>query len=185
MCRMPRRAPLLKTAHPEASDIDPNRALRTIRILGAVNLVLFVAFGASLWWNSRAADALRINANVDDAQDQPVRVFMEARLSSNGKPIRSGDTVTNPTITVHGVISDFARLREGLRGLSVTIRGTRADIIPETGEFTDRVVLAPGPNRIEFGVWWDGRQWQRTHADITYVKPAAAPADAPEDPQDL
>jgi hypothetical protein len=171
---MPRLAPASKSKKAvDVSDIDPNRALRTIRLLGGISLLLVVIAGVSLWWGSRGADALRINATATQ-ENKPVTVTMEARMTSNGKPIRTGDTVTEPIVVVHGVLADFGLLREGLDGLSVTVRGTRVDIMPETGEFSERVVLKPGKNQIEFGVWWEGRQWQRQHAEITYEKPADA-----------
>ncbi len=177
---MPRLAPVSKTIKSQQPDIDPQRALKTIRILGAITLVLIVVAAGGIWWGSRGADALRIIGTAQQ-DHQAVKVFMEARMSSNGKAIRSGDTVTDPTVSVHGVLSDYARLREGLDGLAVTIRGTRADILPETGEFNERFVLDPGKNEIEFGVWWEGREWQRTHAQIFYNK-AADPTPAPGQP---
>jgi hypothetical protein len=149
-------------------DIDPSRALLAIRVLGACNLLLMVALAASLWWGSRGADALRVHTPA--TADQPVRVLMEARLSSQGKPIRNGDTVTDPVLTVYGILADYGRLREALNGLAVTVRGTRVDVMPETGEFTERVVLSPGKNSINFGIWWDGREWQRQHTEVIFVK---------------
>lgn len=183
---MPRIASRLKTTkQPEQADIDPSRAVRTIRILGALNLILLLLLGVSVWWGSRGADALRITATLEE-HDQPVKIFMEARMTtSGGRPIRSGDTVTDPVITVHGVLSDYGRLREGLNGLSVTVRGTRVDIFPETGEFTERVVLVPGANQIDFGVWWEGRQWQKSHAEVIYKKHAESTAPTPETPLPL
>jgi hypothetical protein len=152
------------------STIDPIRAMRTIRILGTANLLLIIALGISIWWASPGSDALRIHAPAT-FEDQPVKVFMEARMTSEGgEPIRSGETVTSPILAVHGVLVDYGRLREGLDGLAVTVRGTRVDISPETGEFTERVVLSPGLNRLEFGVWWNGREWQKNHADVIYAK---------------
>lgn len=165
----------------ERPDIDPGRALRLIRLLGAVNLVLFVALGASLWWGSRGADALRVSVTAV-TDDQPVNVFMEARLTSARHPVRTGDTVSDPILTVHGVVSDFARLRDGLSGFAVTVRGTRTEIVPETGEFTERVVLTPGKNQIDLGIWWEGREQQRRHVDVTYIPMAPAPSTEPDQP---
>lgn len=168
---MPRLEPVFKSSK---TDVDPVRALRMIRILGALSLILAAGTIASWWWASRAAGALRINLETT-SEGQQAKVFMEARMSSAGKEIRSGDTVSDPTVTIHGILADFGRLREGLDGLAVTVRGTRVDIFPETGEFTEKVILTPGLNRIEFGVWWNGREWQRQHLNVIYEKPLIDP----------
>ena len=159
---------VFKSPNESHEDIDPERALRTIRVLGVSNLLLILALAGSLWWASRGADALRMQVSSTD--DQPVRVLMEARMASGGRAVRNGDTVSDPVLTIHGVLADYGRLREGLDGLALTVRGTRVDVVPETGEFTERVVLSPGSNQINFGIWWDGREWQRQHVEVIFIK---------------
>jgi hypothetical protein len=151
-------------------EIDSTRALRTIRTLGAVNLMLLTALAGTIWWYSRAAEALRINDTV--WQDvQPVRIVMESNLSAGGKPVRNGDIIREPMVTVQGILADYALLREGLPDLYVTVRGTRMDLLPETGEFKERIPLRPGKNRIDFGIWWGGQQRELRHVEVTYLRP--------------
>ncbi len=157
---------LVKDGQP---DIDPAKALRTIRILGAANLLLVIALGGSLWWNSRSADALKTVADVEISAS-PVRVFMETRFTSDGTSVRDGDVVTDPLLTVYGVVSEYGLLREGLPDLAVTIRGTRVDIVPATGEFTERVVLQPGENVLDISLWWSGREQRRSSVRVQYLK---------------
>lgn len=150
-------------------DIDPRRALRMIRLLGATNLLLIVALSTSMWWNSRSADAFKVVADVETSSAN-VKVFMETRMSSNGSPVRDGDTVMDPLLTVYGVVSEYGLLREGLPDLAVTIRGTRVDITPGTGEFNQRVVLQPGENVLDISLWWSGREQRRSSVRINYEK---------------
>ena len=170
MSRLPEH--LAKDGRP---DIDPAKALRTIRILGGANLLLILALGGSLWWNSRSADSLKTVADVEIAAS-PVKVFMETRFTSNGKSVRDRDTVTDPLLTVYGVVSEYGLLREGLPDLSVTIRGTRVDINPGTGEFTERIVLQPGENVLDISLWWNGREQRRSSVKIEYKKDPSADA---------
>ncbi len=157
--------------------VDPVRALRIIRIQANVIILLVVALAGTLMWFTRVKNSVDLHVLSKDFEPQ-LRVNIDTKVFSGDDNVTNTGISQSPIVTMYGKIKDFGTLNNALSDLAVTIRGTRVNIVPENGEFAEKVLLQPGQNTIDLLVWWDGVSRYRQHYTVTYI-PANSATSSP------
>lgn len=149
--------------------VDPVRALRIIRIQANAIVLLVVALAATWFWFTRVKSAVDLHVLSKDFEPQ-IRVNIETKVFSGDDNITNTGISQTPLVTMYGKIKDYGALNEALPDFAITIRDARVAIIPENGEFAEKVVLRPGQNTIDLLVWWNGTSRYRQHYTVTYLQ---------------
>lgn len=151
------------------SAIDGRKLLRTIRIQGALIILLLIALAlAGFWiWTQREEQTPTINEAIEGLRPG-VRITMPVVVYGDGRQLNAEDTVHDPEVTVYGKIENFPVLRESLHDFTVLLQGTTVVMKRESGEFAERLILSPGQNIVDIVLKWGGVEQKRLQYQLDY-----------------
>ncbi len=158
------------------STIDGRKLLRTIRIQGALIIILLIVIalaGFWIWMWRHEKGTPTINETIRGLRPE-VRITMPIIMYGDGRQLNAEDIVHDPEVTVYGKIENFPVLRESLHDFTVLLQGTTVVMKRESGEFAERLILSPGRNIVDIVLKWGGAEQKRLQYQLDYQPETSA-----------